>query len=120
MEQLQLSVLGDDVACGIIQLLVYQPVSYGSEQDRIRLPYFSSTSTIKRTLELQEQFPNKALKISSCEHENDYTKQTALPHSHDLLYKIVHIVVSCLWIRLCLWMKITLTFSIQAGTRSVI
>lgn len=90
MEQLQLPILDNNVSFGIMQLLGYKPVSYGYEQDNIQLPYFSTTSTIKRSLELQEQFPNKFMRITSCaqeegESKNRYNEQTSLPHNHDFI-----------------------------------
>ncbi|KAI8058725.1 hypothetical protein BDF21DRAFT_390464 [Thamnidium elegans] len=86
LNQLQLPVLGNDTACNIIRLLGYEPVSYGNEEDNIWLPYFSTRSTIKRSLELQEKFPNKVMKMLPCKPENDDTStQVPLPYSHDYI-----------------------------------
>lgn len=46
MQQLQLPI-NEDVQHKIMQLLGFQLVSYGCEQKRIRLLYYSNTSTIK-------------------------------------------------------------------------
>lgn len=59
--------LSDDVPSRIIQLLGYQPTVFGNEQKDTWFPFFSSPSTIRRTLEFQDEVPNKVMEMIPCQ-----------------------------------------------------
>lgn len=72
-EQLQISSPSSITSFNIVKMLGFNCVSYGSEDEGIRLPYFSSSSVTERSLQLQETFPNKIMRVSSFKKENDNT-----------------------------------------------
>ncbi|KAI9260270.1 hypothetical protein EDC94DRAFT_648929 [Helicostylum pulchrum] len=70
-------------SCDIVKTPGYHCVSLGNEDEEIRLPYFSSSSVIKRSLQLQEEFPKKVMRISCCQKESDNPTQVTVPTSYD-------------------------------------
>lgn len=82
-EQLQIPSLSSITSCSIVKMLGFNCVSYGNEDEGVRLPYFFSLSVIKRSLQLQETFPNKVMKVSSSKKENEFILQNS-PYNRQL------------------------------------